>query len=258
MQVLVEVLEVSQGAVESSEYGRKLTFLDRVISPEPVLSPEVAELARVVADRYAGSLIDVLRMAIPPRHARVEAKPSGEPAPVPQAPPDGGWARYPFGPNLLDALRSGRAARAVWQALPAEDWPARLAEAEDGHVQAVEKRGAPDGPGQLTAEATKQHFLQRAGMQSWEQFLLQGEAREQMMASFKESLTSLAQLFTVHEDGPYLEGKDANYADIIVGGWLNMFFECMPADEWKDFRTWHGGVFARLHDALQENCYKCQ
>ncbi|MCM3266399.1 copper resistance protein CopC [Streptomyces thermoviolaceus] len=35
-------------------------------------------------------------------------------------------------------------------------WTARLAEAEDGHVQAVEKRGAPDGPGQLTAEATKQ------------------------------------------------------------------------------------------------------
>ncbi|MFB9601269.1 primosomal protein N' [Saccharothrix longispora] len=115
--------------VESSEYGRKLTFLDKVISPEPVLSPEVAELARAVADRYAGSLIDVLRMAVPPRHARVEAKPSGEPAPVPDAPPDAGWARYPFGPNLLDALRSGRAARAVWQALPAEDWPARVAEA---------------------------------------------------------------------------------------------------------------------------------
>ncbi|ONI90231.1 primosome assembly protein PriA [Saccharothrix sp. ALI-22-I] len=115
--------------VESSEYGRKLTFLDRVISPEPVLSPEVAELARVVADRYAGSLIDVLRMAIPPRHARVEAKPSAEPAPLPEPPSDEGWSRYPFGPNLLDALRSGRAARAVWQALPAEDWPARLAEA---------------------------------------------------------------------------------------------------------------------------------
>ncbi|MCE6994868.1 primosomal protein N' [Saccharothrix sp. S26] len=114
---------------ESSEYGRKLTFLDRVISPEPVLSPEVAELARAVADRYAGSLIDVLRMAIPPRHARVEAKPSPEPVPPPEPPSDEGWARYPFGPNLLDALRSGRAARAVWQALPAEDWPARLAEA---------------------------------------------------------------------------------------------------------------------------------
>ncbi|KAF2997325.1 hypothetical protein E8E13_002680 [Curvularia kusanoi] len=109
-----------------------------------------------------------------------------------------------------------------------------------------------------TAEATKEHFLKRANMQSWEQFSIQGEMREQIKASFKDSLTSLAQLFTVHEDGPYLEGKEANYADLIVGGWLNMFFECMPADEWKDFRTWHGGVFARLHDSLQENHYLCQ
>lgn len=115
--------------VEESDYGRKLTFLDRVISPEPVLSPEVAALARAVADRYAGTLTDVLRMAVPPRHARTEAKPSPEPAPAPAAPSAEGWSRYPFGPNLLDALRAGRTARAVWQALPAEDWPARLAEA---------------------------------------------------------------------------------------------------------------------------------
>ncbi|GGP62505.1 primosomal protein N' [Saccharothrix coeruleofusca] len=114
--------------VESSDYGRKLTFLDRVISPEPVLAPEVAELARVVADRYAGALVDVLRMAVPPRHARVEAQPSPEPAPPPAAPERTGWTRYPFGANFLDALKAGRPARAVWQALPAEDWPARLAE----------------------------------------------------------------------------------------------------------------------------------
>ncbi|MBW4720971.1 primosomal protein N' [Saccharothrix obliqua] len=114
---------------DESEYGSKLSFLDRVISPEPVLSPEVVELARAVADRYAGSLTDVLRMAVPPRHARVEGKPSPEPAPAPPEPAADGWARYPYGPNLLDALRSGRVARAVWQALPAEDWPARLAEA---------------------------------------------------------------------------------------------------------------------------------
>ncbi|MCS7481461.1 primosomal protein N' [Umezawaea endophytica] len=115
--------------VESSEYGKKLTYLERVTSPEPVLSPEVAELARVVADRFAGTLIDVLRMAVPPRHARAEGQASPEPAPLPEVPVAAGWTRYPFGPNLLDALLSGRTARAVWQALPAEDWPARLAEA---------------------------------------------------------------------------------------------------------------------------------
>ncbi|WP_232327544.1 primosomal protein N' [Herbidospora yilanensis] len=59
--------------VESSEHQGALLFLDRVISPERVLTPEIAALARGVADRYAGTLSDVLRLAIPPRHARAEA-----------------------------------------------------------------------------------------------------------------------------------------------------------------------------------------
>ncbi len=59
--------------VESSEHQGALLFLDRVISPERVLTAEIAALARAVADRYAGTLSDVLRLAIPPRHARAEA-----------------------------------------------------------------------------------------------------------------------------------------------------------------------------------------
>ncbi|GLZ35940.1 putative primosomal protein N' [Lentzea sp. NBRC 105346] len=115
--------------VETSEYGKKLAYLERVVSPEPVLSPEIASLARAVADRYAGGMIDVLRLAIPPRHARAESSvPDGswEPPPVPSF---DGWLRYhPRGASYLEALRAGRSAHAVWQALPAEDWPARLAE----------------------------------------------------------------------------------------------------------------------------------
>ncbi|MEV0398983.1 primosomal protein N' [Actinoallomurus sp. NPDC050550] len=60
--------------VEESDHDGRLSFLDRVISPEPVLTPEIAALAREVADRYAGVLADVLRLAVPPRHARVEAE----------------------------------------------------------------------------------------------------------------------------------------------------------------------------------------
>ena len=56
----------------ASEHGGRLAYLERVMSPEPVLTPEVAGLARAVADRYAGTLADVLRLAVPPRHARVE------------------------------------------------------------------------------------------------------------------------------------------------------------------------------------------
>ncbi|HEX3784231.1 MAG TPA: primosomal protein N' [Pseudonocardiaceae bacterium] len=127
--------------VEESGHQGKLAFLERVTSPEPVLSPQLAELARVVADRYAGMLIDVLRLAIPPRHAKTEREPAVEPAPPPAAPDVSGWQRYPRGPGFLDAVRDAKPrARAVWQALPMEDWPARLAEA--AAVVAATGRGA--------------------------------------------------------------------------------------------------------------------
>jgi primosomal protein N' (replication factor Y) len=60
-----------------SEHQGKLGYLERVVSSEPVLTPEIAGLARAVADRYGGSLVDVLRLAIPPRHAAVEARAPG-------------------------------------------------------------------------------------------------------------------------------------------------------------------------------------
>jgi primosomal protein N' (replication factor Y) len=103
--------------VETSEHER-LAMLAKVVSPEPVLRPEVLALARAVADRWAGTLADVLRLAVPPRHARTEAQPS---APAPEGLPDAdpsGWAPYPGGAGLLDALASGGAPRAVWSALP--------------------------------------------------------------------------------------------------------------------------------------------
>ena len=114
-------------AAESGHPGT-LSFLDRVVSTESVLSPEIAELARAVADRYGGTMEDVLRLAIPPRHAGTEAKPGVPVTAI--APPTAadGWSRYQAAPSFLQAVTDGRAARAVWQALPGEDWPARLAE----------------------------------------------------------------------------------------------------------------------------------
>ena len=58
--------------VDSSEHQGRLSYLERVVSAEQVLTPEIARLARAVADRYAGTLADVLRLAIPQRHAATE------------------------------------------------------------------------------------------------------------------------------------------------------------------------------------------
>ena len=129
--------------VASSEHTGTLAFLERVVSPERVLTEDVLRLARAVAARYAGSLADVLRLAVPPRHARVESDgvraaatdAGGGRAASTDAPPAGpaagagGWHDYPAGAAFLRGLAGGRSPRAVWQALPGEDWPARFAEA---------------------------------------------------------------------------------------------------------------------------------
>ncbi len=114
--------------LERSEHTGKIVSLDRVVSGERVLTPEILRLVEAVAARYAGTRADVLRLAIPPRHARTEAE---EPKPVelPEIPDlFPGWERYAHAGSFLAALRAGRGPRAAWQALPGEDWARRLAE----------------------------------------------------------------------------------------------------------------------------------
>jgi primosomal protein N' (replication factor Y) len=137
---------------EASQHEGGLAFLERVVSPEPVLTAEIAGLARAVADRYGGTLADVLRLAIPPRHAAVEsaspaaragvesalpaaragagsALPEDRPRPRPGFPEPGPWARYPASRSFLTALARGRAPRAAWSALPGSHWPDEIARA---------------------------------------------------------------------------------------------------------------------------------
>jgi primosomal protein N' (replication factor Y) len=134
---------------QTSEHQGKLAWLERVISPEPVLTPEIFTLARAVADRYAGTLADVLRLAIPPRHAAAEreapprpAGPSASPSdasapaaapqgaspdPLAARPEPGSWIRYPAGEAFLAALAEGRPVRAAWSAVPGSQWPTEIA-----------------------------------------------------------------------------------------------------------------------------------
>jgi primosomal protein N' (replication factor Y) (superfamily II helicase) len=149
------------GRADTSDHQGSLAFLERVVSPEPVLTDEIADLARAVADRYGGTLADVLRLAIPPRHARTEAAGRAQrdeaadgpapddtgPAPRPPDPGPGSWARYPAGASFLAALADGRPPRAIWSALPGPDWPEEIARA--AATAAAAGRGAlivvPDG-----------------------------------------------------------------------------------------------------------------
>jgi primosomal protein N' (replication factor Y) len=121
----------------SAEHEGRLAPLRRVVSPEPVLTPALLALAREIAARYAGTVGDVLRLAVPPRHAAAEKALALEaPAPDPLPAVDGpgpAWSRYAAGPAYLARLAAGESPAASWLALPstdpAADWPAALAAA---------------------------------------------------------------------------------------------------------------------------------
>ncbi|HSY15937.1 MAG TPA: primosomal protein N' [Jatrophihabitantaceae bacterium] len=112
----------------SSEHANALAFLDRPIGVQPVLTDETAALFRAVADRYAGSFVDVARLGVPPRHARTEAAPPTVEVARTARTVHSGWDRYHAGGAFMAAVGAARPARAVWSALPGEDWPARIAE----------------------------------------------------------------------------------------------------------------------------------
>ncbi|MFC8386172.1 primosomal protein N' [Nocardia sp. NPDC057272] len=185
-----------------SDHNGKMMPLERVVSAERVLTPDILRLATAVAGRYAGTRADVLRLAIPPRHARTEtggakksdvvkkstrsAAGAGDTADDSTSPPEdppiaeaqgagavgdsapeavdgehlsrsadtdsstgmdgstganisaaaqshievdaSAWGRYAHGMGFVGALAQGKGVRAAWQALPGEDWAARLAE----------------------------------------------------------------------------------------------------------------------------------
>ena len=120
----------------------------RVVSPIPSFGPAELELFRWVADRYAGGVVDTLRLAIPPRVAAVEKAPQDPPGPAPGPPgavpdPPGPAPGPPVGERsptgtgapsvvhsppdpLVELVGAGRAGAVYWRPLPGEDRGARV------------------------------------------------------------------------------------------------------------------------------------
>jgi primosomal protein N' (replication factor Y) len=95
----------------------------RVVSPLPAFGPGELELLRWVADRYAGTVVDALRLAVPPRVAAVDAAFAAEG-------PDRGDRREPVPPPegdpLVELAAAGRGGAVYWRPLPGEDRGARV------------------------------------------------------------------------------------------------------------------------------------
>jgi primosomal protein N' (replication factor Y) len=120
--------------VATADHEGSLSPLLKIVSPEPVLTREIAALIRKVADHYAGTFADVMRLAVPPRHAATERADFGNVQPdFPGDYPEGPLVDYPAGAGFLAALRDGRGPRAVWQVTPSAtlsgDWALGLASA---------------------------------------------------------------------------------------------------------------------------------
>lgn len=126
---------------ETTDPTVQLRDLELVLGAEQVLVPEVVELVRRVADHYCGTFADVVRLAVPPRHARTEQ--AGLPPlerwdPDPTAPDP--FAGQPAGPGFLAAVTRGGHPRACWQPVPVADVPGDWA-----HGLARGARAAVDG-----------------------------------------------------------------------------------------------------------------
>lgn len=137
--------------VEQSDAGQTLVPLHKVVSPVAVLTPALQELAGRVAARYAGTVSDVLRAAIPPRILKVEKELAvagpAVPGELPASPAatdhdlaGASWTWYRNGAAFLRHLASGGSPRAALSALQGfgpDGWPHLIAQA----VAAVRQSG---------------------------------------------------------------------------------------------------------------------
>jgi primosomal protein N' (replication factor Y) len=125
--------------------GSRLRPILRVISPLPVLAAEIYQIAARIAERNCSSVADILRLAIPARHARAEREyvsrygpfmagpepldapleqsvrgdSGGEPAlEFPEGQAAATWMPYTGGAAFLARLARGESPHAVCHALP--------------------------------------------------------------------------------------------------------------------------------------------
>lgn len=96
-----------------TDHEGELAALTNVISGEVVLLPHILELTQQVADRQAGILSDVLRNAIPNRHATAEENKFPSAPNYPAITSETMWSNYVGGPALITRTIEGQTPRAI-------------------------------------------------------------------------------------------------------------------------------------------------
>lgn len=119
---------------ETEVASDRLRPLKRALGEHVWMTPEELAIARWVADRWGGSVADVVRHALPGRTVDVERRaaaagwfPDAPRTPAPPAPAPGGWSRYGEAGELLVAAVEEGAGAFVWRPLADEDVAGRIA-----------------------------------------------------------------------------------------------------------------------------------
>lgn len=113
----------------TAEHTGALQWLDRVISSDIVYPEKTRRLIEALSERYGGMTSDLIRAAIPSRHAKAEESDTSIPwAGLGEAkePDLSYWSSYNYGESFVDAVITGHIARAAWQIAPGDDWAAAL------------------------------------------------------------------------------------------------------------------------------------
>lgn len=124
------------------------------------------------------------------------------------------------------------------------------------------------------AEQIQNIFAQRMGVTTLPKTALNSEDRQKLLAAFENAMGEFvkayyhtggttdyfwspsgtaveqAQMKGREQGGPWLDGDEPAYADLIVGAWLAMMEASMKNEDWERLRSWQGGFWGRLHDAL--------
>lgn len=123
----------------------------------------------------------------------------------------------------------------------------------NAHIDSIFPAGAPLCSESMpfnpeTAEQSKAEFCRRIGVKTWDELIVRGDERKKVLSAFQAALGEAAKYFRF-SDGPFIGGKEADYADIIIGGWLMFYSQTLT--EWEEIRMWHGGIWGKLHDGLE-------
>ena len=127
------------------------------------------------------------------------------------------------------------------------------------------------------ADAIWEIFAKRFGVKSPDELAMKEEEREPTLVAFEAALGELSKAYrhtggtTDHflratgtaaemaqrgkseqDVGPWLDGERPVYSDVIVGAWLKMMETSMRQEEWQRVRTWQGGLWGRIVDALEQ------